>query len=85
MNARTRETHPLTWRLDHEEPVTGIGAYTTLDGYAALRKALAGRDGPILPVLTAEDPPARFSHERAISIDTTAAGGNVALLAAGDE
>lgn len=40
MNARTRETHPLTWRLDHEEPVTGIGAYTALDGYAALRKAL---------------------------------------------
>lgn len=40
MNARTRETHPLTWRLDHEAPMTGIAAYEALDGYAATRKAL---------------------------------------------
>ncbi len=42
MNARTRETHPLTWRLDHEQPMTAIAAYETLDGYAAVRKALPG-------------------------------------------
>ncbi len=51
---------------------------------AGLRKVLAGREGAILPILTIEDPPARFSLERTISVDTTAAGGNVALLAAGD-
>jgi NADH-quinone oxidoreductase subunit F len=42
VNARTRETHPLTWRLDHEQPMTAIAAYEALDGYAAVRKALPG-------------------------------------------
>ncbi len=42
MNARTRETHPLTWRLDHEQPMTAIAAYEALDGYAAVRQALPG-------------------------------------------
>jgi hypothetical protein len=38
--ARSAETHPLTWRLDHGEPVVDIKAYEALAGYAALRKAL---------------------------------------------
>jgi len=42
VNARTRETHPLTWRLDHEQPMTAIAAYEALDGYAAVRQALPG-------------------------------------------
>ena len=35
-----RETHPLTWRLQHGAPVLDIAAYEALDGYAAVRKAL---------------------------------------------
>ena len=35
------ETHPLLWRLDHGAPITEIGAYESLQGYAALRKALS--------------------------------------------
>jgi len=37
---RPRDTHPLTWRLDHGAPVLGIDAYEALDGYAAVRKVL---------------------------------------------
>jgi len=53
---------------------------------AALRRTLAAREGdPIIPILTAEDPSARFCLERTVSVDTTASGGNVALLAAGED
>ncbi|WP_299444480.1 bifunctional proline dehydrogenase/L-glutamate gamma-semialdehyde dehydrogenase PutA [uncultured Rhodospira sp.] len=45
------------------------------------RQALAERDGPLVPL--ADDPAdaAVFVHERALSIDTTASGGNATLLA----
>ena len=46
--------------------------------YAA---ALAGREGPILPLLTALPDRAHVAHERHLCVDTTAAGGNAALLA----
>ena len=39
------------------------------------------RQGPILPLLTAFDEPERFYHERTMTIDKTAAGGNASLLA----
>lgn len=48
----------------------------------ALRQALAGRKGPILPLITEADPAPRCRLERHLCIDTTAAGGNAALLAA---
>jgi RHH-type proline utilization regulon transcriptional repressor/proline dehydrogenase/delta 1-pyrroline-5-carboxylate dehydrogenase len=51
----------------------------------ALRQALAARPGKIIPLLTEADPPARFLLERTVSIDTTASGGNVALLSAGED
>jgi len=41
---------------------------------------LCRRDGPILPLLSAYSLPVRFSHERAVTINTTAAGGNASLL-----
>ncbi len=71
------------------------GAVATLTGFAgvacrgdgarlrALRKALAARDGAILPLLTGADITARCMLERHVSVDTTAAGGNAALLALG--
>lgn len=50
----------------------------------AARIALAGRSGPILPLITGpDDMLARCLHERHICINTTAAGGDAALLAAG--
>ncbi|MFZ5709657.1 MAG: bifunctional proline dehydrogenase/L-glutamate gamma-semialdehyde dehydrogenase PutA [Pseudomonadota bacterium] len=48
---------------------------------APLRQALADRDGPILPLLSETDMGARCRIERHISVDTTASGGNAALLA----
>jgi RHH-type proline utilization regulon transcriptional repressor/proline dehydrogenase/delta 1-pyrroline-5-carboxylate dehydrogenase len=44
------------------------------------RKALAGRSGPIIPLITGLDVPARCVVERHLCIDTTAAGGNASLL-----
>ena len=46
-----------------------------------IRRALAARPGPIVPVTTARIDPAAYCTERAICIDTTAAGGNASLLA----
>ncbi len=47
----------------------------------AFAVALADRDGPILPVITAMPDTAHVLHERHLCVDTTAAGGNAALLA----
>lgn len=47
----------------------------------AIAKALAARPGPILPLITGAPDVAHLFHERHLCIDTTAAGGNAALLA----
>ncbi|KAB2877571.1 MAG: hypothetical protein F9K34_18365, partial [Albidovulum sp.] len=47
----------------------------------ALTQALAGREGPILPLITAQPDRAHVAHERHVCVDTTASGGNAALLA----
>ena len=46
----------------------------------AIRSALAGRDGPILPVIASADVTSHCITERHVCIDTTAAGGNATLL-----
>lgn len=46
-----------------------------------MRQALAGRDGPIIPLVTARDITPWCLIERHVCIDTTAAGGNATLLA----
>jgi RHH-type transcriptional regulator, proline utilization regulon repressor / proline dehydrogenase / delta 1-pyrroline-5-carboxylate dehydrogenase len=48
----------------------------------ALRRALAARDGPIVPLEVEALAPERYIVERHLCIDTTAAGGNASLLAA---
>ncbi len=53
-----------------------------LDELQDMRFALAKREGPILPLLTDLITPEVYVHERTTCIDTTAAGGNTALLAA---
>lgn len=47
----------------------------------AVRRALAERAGPILPLLSSEYAMRNFVREQHVCIDTTAAGGNAALLA----
>ncbi|APH72168.1 bifunctional proline dehydrogenase/L-glutamate gamma-semialdehyde dehydrogenase PutA [Aquibium oceanicum] len=47
-----------------------------------LRAALAAREGPIVPLISETLSPAAYAHERAVCVDTTAAGGNASLLAA---
>jgi len=49
-----------------------------------LRKAMAKRQGKILPLVTHSDDTLRFSVERHVCIDTTAAGGNATLLASAE-
>ncbi|SPH24705.1 Bifunctional protein PutA [Defluviimonas aquaemixtae] len=68
-------------------------ALTTLRGFAGvfywgdeatartLDEALARRDGPILPLVTALPDLGHVAHERHVCVDTTASGGNAALLA----
>ena len=48
----------------------------------ALRRALAAREGGILPLVTNPVDPRWLVHERHLCIDTTAAGGNATLLQA---
>ena len=50
---------------------------------SAARQALAARDGAVLPLITADDPAPFLVLERHVCTDTTAAGGNVELLASG--
>lgn len=47
----------------------------------AIRKALADRQGALLPLITEWDQAERFVIERHLCIDTTAAGGNASLIA----
>ena len=49
-----------------------------------IRGALAGREGPIARLVTAVLDPVAYAHERAVCVDTTAAGGNASLLAAAE-
>ncbi len=70
------------------------GALAALDGIDAvifagpeaearrLRGELAARPGPILPLILDADPGPRLHLERHVCIDTTASGGNAALLSA---
>ena len=47
-----------------------------------VRKVIADRTGPIVPLVSEVLNPAAYAHERAVCVDTTAAGGNASLLAA---
>ncbi len=49
-----------------------------------LAEILAQRAGPIIPILSSLDAPWRFAAERTLTINTTAAGGDVRLLSLSD-
>ena len=71
--------------VDHKAlgtaPLDVVAYGGTGDTARAIRKELAIRDGPIIPLVTARLAAAAFVHERAVCVDTTAAGGNASLLA----
>ncbi len=67
--------------LAHIAGFDAVAAWSSSDDQRAIRKALAARDGAILPLFTEEHFAQRCVHERHVCIDTTAAGGNVSLLA----
>lgn len=48
----------------------------------AIEQALARRDGPIIPLICGTPDTARVLAERHVCVDTTASGGNAALLGA---
>ena len=79
----------LDGRLDPETlaAVDGIAAVACSADrgvLAAMRKALARRPGPILPLITEPTAAERYVLERHVCADTTAAGGNASLLAQAD-
>jgi RHH-type proline utilization regulon transcriptional repressor/proline dehydrogenase/delta 1-pyrroline-5-carboxylate dehydrogenase len=59
-----------------------VAARGPADWLRTLRRALARREGPIVPLETSLIAPERYVIERHLCIDTTAAGGNASLLAA---
>ena len=72
--------------LNDLEQLTGFDVvvlWSNEDAVRAAREALAKRDGVLIPLITGMDVARRCVLERHVCIDTTAAGGNVALLAAG--
>ncbi|MEO0399530.1 MAG: bifunctional proline dehydrogenase/L-glutamate gamma-semialdehyde dehydrogenase PutA [Pseudomonadota bacterium] len=62
--------------------VDGVAYFGEAAFSRAIRSALADRDGPLTPLMTETDISARCVLERHVCIDTTAAGGNAALMAA---
>jgi RHH-type proline utilization regulon transcriptional repressor/proline dehydrogenase/delta 1-pyrroline-5-carboxylate dehydrogenase len=64
--------------------LNGIDAVASHAGDAALRalrQALSARDGALIPLITEPGQSERYTLERHVCVDTTAAGGNAALLA----
>lgn len=76
--------HARTGRIEEVAAATDIGGVIwqgDADTARHIRKALAGRDGPILPLLIHAPRPCDVLSERHVCVDTTASGGNAALLA----
>ncbi len=67
-------------RLAHLSGFDAVALWSDEDDLRAARRALAGRDGPLIPLITERDMMPRCVIERHVCIDTTASGGNVSLL-----
>jgi RHH-type transcriptional regulator, proline utilization regulon repressor / proline dehydrogenase / delta 1-pyrroline-5-carboxylate dehydrogenase len=74
-------TVPPDWLTDLD-PLDAVIFWGDVASAHALAQALAARAGALVPLVTEADPAARLTLERHLCIDTTAAGGNAALLAA---
>lgn len=67
-------------RLSHVDGIGGVMWWGDTETARQIEQALAGRKGPIIPLITGLPDTARVRGERHVCVDTTAAGGNAALL-----
>ncbi len=67
--------------LTHLNGIDGVALWSTKDDLQNARKALAAREGAIIPLMTSHNMAHACVIERHICIDTTASGGNASLLA----
>jgi RHH-type transcriptional regulator, proline utilization regulon repressor / proline dehydrogenase / delta 1-pyrroline-5-carboxylate dehydrogenase len=74
-------TVPTEW-LTRARGFSSVIWWGDADTARAIAKALAAREGPILPLITAMPDRAHVLTERHLCVDTTASGGNAQLLAA---
>ncbi|MCB1340289.1 MAG: aldehyde dehydrogenase family protein, partial [Pseudooceanicola sp.] len=72
----TVEPDTLTTTKD----IGGVLWWGDADTGRAIERALARRTGPIVPLIVGQPDVARVMGERLVCVDTTAAGGNAALL-----
>ncbi|WP_028294077.1 bifunctional proline dehydrogenase/L-glutamate gamma-semialdehyde dehydrogenase PutA [Oceanobacter kriegii] len=84
------------WPIVAIDGQVGAETLTAVNGFAAVvcagqgsfmvdyRKALAARDGALLPLINDDSNSHRYVLERHICIDTTAAGGNASLIASAE-
>ena len=77
----------FTWNGELDDVLSlpdlaGVALSADLRTLGNARRLLAARDGPLVQLVAGHPDPARFVTERTLSIDITAAGGNVGLLAA---
>ncbi|GAA0302218.1 bifunctional proline dehydrogenase/L-glutamate gamma-semialdehyde dehydrogenase PutA [Rhodovulum strictum] len=67
--------------LEHLTGFSGVLWWGDAETGRAHARVLARRDGPLIPLITGLPDTAHARHERHLCIDTTASGGNAALLA----
>lgn len=67
-------------RLDNIPGISGVLWWGDDETAREIERHLARRDGPILPLIPGQPDRARVLGERHVCVDTTAAGGNAALL-----
>ncbi|SLN21781.1 bifunctional proline dehydrogenase/L-glutamate gamma-semialdehyde dehydrogenase PutA [Ruegeria meonggei] len=67
-------------RLENVTGISGVLWWGDDDTARQIERHLARRDGPILPLIPGKPDRARVLGERHVCVDTTAAGGNAALL-----
>ena len=65
--------------------VNAVAFFGDTQTHSQFRKILSTKPGAIVPIITESNNPVLYCNERAICIDTTAAGGNASLLAQSDE
>ncbi len=79
--AEVADALPSPETLETREGISGVLWWGDAETGRALAEALARRDGPLVPLITGVPDAAHVLHERHLCVDTTAAGGNAALLA----
>ncbi|MEO0866776.1 MAG: hypothetical protein AAFY39_19850, partial [Pseudomonadota bacterium] len=60
----------------------GVIWWGDMETARTMEQTLARRTGPIVPLITGQPDRAHVLHERHVCVDTTASGGNAALLSA---